>query len=383
MFSPRGVALRLTKSGRLRRTAGLMTLLGTVLFMLSACSGQVNEHPTGDDLSPGFGPGHIVTTQGQKGADLYPIILIISIIVFVLVEGLILLIAWRYRRRVGQTGLPTQTHGNNRLEALWIIIPAIVVTGLFVGTFTTLADTDRITTDQDVIVDVTGFQWQWTFAYPQHLNTTGRPLSFTGAGADGPELVLPTHEKILFNLHAQDVIHSFYVPQFFYKRDVIPGRTNQFEITIEDEGTYGGQCAEFCGLSHSQMYFTVRAVSSAEYDTWVAAELLKADATPEPKPSGAVTIPVDSVGIVEGFAVKELQAPPDTPIAFEFKNSDPAVQHNLGIRQGNPDGSDWVGQPPIEAGQSGTYQAPPLKAGTYEFYCAIHPNMVGTLTVGE
>jgi cytochrome c oxidase subunit 2 len=84
---------------------------------------------------------------------------------------------------------------------------------------------------------------------------------------------------IRFRLHSLDVIHSFYVPAFFFKRDVIPGRTNEFEITIEEPGVYGGQCAEFCGLSHGRMFFTIRAVEQADYDAWVA----------EKSPAGAAT----------------------------------------------------------------------------------------------
>ena len=102
-----------------------------------------------------------------------------------------------------------------------------------------------------VTVDVTGFQWQWNFKYPDYRDVSGQPLSYTGEGKNGPEMVLPVGETVRIRLHAQDVIHSWYVPAFFYKRDAIPGRVNEFDVTPVDLGTYGGQCAEFCGLSHS------------------------------------------------------------------------------------------------------------------------------------
>jgi cytochrome c oxidase subunit II len=86
---------------------------------------------------------------------------------------------------------------------------------------------------------------------------------------------------IRFRLNSLDVIHSFYVPAFFFKRDVIPGRTNEFEITIEQPGVYGGQCAEFCGLSHGRMFFTIRAVEQAEYEAWVAEKSGAAPTTAE------------------------------------------------------------------------------------------------------
>jgi cytochrome c oxidase subunit 2 len=85
------------------------------------------------------------------------------------------------------------------------------------------------------------------------------------------DLVLPVDVPVRFRLNAADVIHSFYVPAFFFKRDAIPGRTNEFEVTIEKPGRYGGQCAEFCGLNHGQMFFTIRAVELPAYEAWLAA----------------------------------------------------------------------------------------------------------------
>ena len=82
-------------------------------------------------------------------------------------------------------------------------------------------------------------------------------------------MTLPVGEPVLIRLTAADVIHSWYVPAFFFKRDAIPGRVNEFEFTIEQPGTYGGQCAEFCGLLHSQMFFTIRAVEADQYQAWI------------------------------------------------------------------------------------------------------------------
>ncbi len=377
-----GVDLRLTKSARLRRAAGLITLAGFAALALASCAAQVNQHPTGDSQAPGFFPGQVVTIQGQEAANLYPIVFAVAAVVFVLVEGLIIWITLRYRRKPTDTALPVQTHGNNKLEVLWIVIPFLVVSGLFVGTYATLADTEKISPTPDVTIDVTAFQWQWTFAYPGVLNAAGQPISFTGAGSTGPEMVLPTGETILFRLHAQDVIHSFFVPQFFRKLDVIPGRVNEFQVVIQDEGTFGGQCAEFCGLGHSQMYFTIRAVSPSDYVTWAAQAQAQANASPEPAPSGAVTVAVHAVSIVAGFDPNTVTAPANTPLTVQFTNGDPAVAHNFAIKAANPDGSDFIGEPPVQGGQTGSFQVPALPAGTYTFYCAIHPNMTGTLKVG-
>jgi cytochrome c oxidase subunit II len=379
--------LRPVRSARLLRSWAFFILAGVALLVLGACAATTNQNPTGDADPPNFFPGEVVTEQGALSAGLYGLIFFIAAAVFLVVEGLLIWIAIRYRRRATDTQLPTQTHGHNGLEILWTVIPAIIVTILFVLVLGTLervqARTGGTNTDGSpgVTVDVTGFQWQWTFEYPQFTGAQGQPLSYTGAGSEGPELVLPTNQTIHFNLTAQDVIHSFYVPQFFYKLDVVPGRINQFEVVIKQEGTFGGQCAEFCGLAHNDMYFTVRAVPRAEFDAWVAAEQEKAQATPEPAPSGAATIAVTSVGIVQGFDPQALNAPADTPLTIELTNADATAPHDFAIA-GTPEG-DWQGDPDAGPGGSAVYQAPPLPAGDYEFYCSIHPNMRGTLKVGD
>ena len=330
---------------------------------------------------PGIFPGHIVTEQGQNAAGLYLPVFLIAVGVFVLVEGLVIIITLRYRRKKTDTELPPQTHGNNVLEVVWTIIPAVIVLGLFVLSMSVLVKNDATATDPapKLTVDATAFQWQWTFDYQE------QGLSYTGAGANGPEMVLPVGETVIIRLHAQDVIHAFYVPQFYFKMDAIPGRTNQFPVTIEEPGTYGGQCAEFCGLSHAQMYFTVRAVSPADFDAWVASEQVKARATPVPAPSGAAatsnTIAVKAISATEGFDPKTLTAAAGVPITVDFTNADPAVVHNFSIKGANPDGSDFIGMPIDKPGQQAQYQAPALAAGTYTFYCSVHPTMTGTLTV--
>lgn len=366
----------------------LATLLGIALA-LAGCATQTGPSVTGDDAPPGFLPGEVVTEQGQLTASLYLPIFLIAVAVFVLIEGLLIFMAFRFRRRDTDTELPTQTHGNNLLEVGWTLIPAVIVAGLFIASMSVLFRVEAKSETPAVTVDVIGFQWQWTFEYPDYTDAAGEPVSLTGAGVDGPEMVLPIGETVRFRLHSRDVIHSFYVPQFFRKLDVIPGRVNEFEQVILQPGTYGGQCAEFCGLAHADMFFTVRAVERSEFDAWIAQAQEEANATPAPQPSGGVapgegaTLAVSSISITEGFDPDVLEAPADTPITFELNNLDPAAPHNVSIRGGQPDGSDWIGLPIADPSSSATYQAPPQPAGTYEFYCSVHPNMVGTLNVGS
>jgi len=357
---------------RIRVTA-LLGLLGAVLLVAVGCS------TGGEGAWPAFFPPSATSAEGTRIDSLYLIIFVIAAAVFFLVEGLLLWIVFRYRRRANATELPTQTHGHNGLEVLWTLIPALIVTGMFVLTVDTLAHVEDLEPEpQGVVVDVTGFQWQWTFDYEDE------GLSFTGAGADGPVMAVPVNERVRIRLHATDVIHSFYVPMFRYKQDVVPGRVNQFDIVIEQPGTYTGQCAEFCGLLHYEMHFTVEAMSRADYDAWVTEQQQTAQPTPGPTlPPDAATVEVTSIGVLEGYEPTELSVAADTPWRVTLINADPAVPHDFAIRGGNPDGSDWQGDPNAQGGQTVEYQPPPLAAGQYEFYCSLHPNMVGTLTVGE
>jgi cytochrome c oxidase subunit 2 len=360
------------------RRSSLIVLAVLVPLILAACATRTDDRPTSDSGLPGVLPGHIVTEQGRQAADLYLPVFIIAVIVFLLVEGLLLFAAIRFRRSKHDDSLPAQTHGNNRLELLWTIIPAIVVTGMFVASTSVLMRVEATSDEPAVTVDVSGFQWQWTFEYP------AEGLSYTGAGDVGPEMVLPVGEPVLFRLQALDVIHSFYVPQFFRKLDVVPGRVNQFEVTITEQGTFGGQCAEFCGLAHDAMYFTVRAVDRASYDQWVAEEQAKAQATPEPPPSGApqgASIAITAISVTEGFDPKEVTAPADTPLTIQLDNVDTAAPHNVAIKGATPDGKDWIGLPIAGPGQKATYNVPPIPAGSYTFYCSVHANMTGTFTV--
>jgi cytochrome c oxidase subunit II len=127
----------------------------------------------------------------------------------------------------------------------------------------------------DLKVDVTAFQWQWKFAYTDHNGANGRPISTLGTSDTIPLLVLPTGESIEFTQHSNDVIHSFWIPEFLFKRDVFPlpnvnDQDNTWTIDrIDREGAFVGRCAELCGSYHSQMNFEVRAISKQNFDRWL------------------------------------------------------------------------------------------------------------------
>ncbi len=353
--------------------SAVVALLG-VAAVLAGCATQSGGTGTGDE-PPGFFPVTPVTESGQATSGLYNLTFAIAVIVFVLVEGLLIWITIRYRRRPTDTELPKQTHGSNPLEILWTIVPAITVTLLFIAALITLNEQEAkaSSTSPSVVIEVTGFQWQWTFKYPD------QGLSFTGTGRDGPVMALPVDEQIRIRLMATDVIHSFYVPQFLYKKDVVPGRVNEFDVVVNDVGTYTGQCAEFCGLSHADMKFSVEAMTRADFDAWVAEQQQAIPTAGPSAPPGAATVQVTAVGILAGFSPSALTAPANKPWVVNLTNTDAGVPHDFAIRGANPDGSDWQGDPDAPGGGSATYQPPPLKPGDYQFYCSIHTNMVGTL----
>ena len=204
------------------------------------------------------------TEQARAVSDLWTVFVAAAAGVGALVWGLITIALVRYRRRAAHAGtLPEQVRDAPRLEIAWTIGPILLVLVLFWLTLGALERIDARTPGR-VTVDVTAFRWQWRFDYP------GTGISISG-GPDSPaEMVVPAGEPIHIVLTATDVIHSFYVPQFLFKRDAIPGRPNEFDLTIDEPGAYGGQCAEFCGVFHHRMTLTVRAVTRPEYDAWLA-----------------------------------------------------------------------------------------------------------------
>jgi len=209
-----------------------------------------------------FGFPEAITPQGDSILTLWIGSSIAALVVGVFVWGLILWCCVRYRKR--SDTLPRQVRYNLPIEVLYTAVPFVIVAVLFYYTAVSETYVNELSDDPDVTIGVVGFQWNWQFNYvKEDLQVTGRP-------GQPAELVLPTGRTIRFVESSPDVIHSFWVPAFLFKRDVIPGRYNQFEITIDKPGTYIGRCAEYCGVDHSRMNFSVRALPPEEYDAFVA-----------------------------------------------------------------------------------------------------------------
>jgi cytochrome c oxidase subunit 2 len=209
-----------------------------------------------------FGFPDPITSQGEKTLELWRIFFPIAIAVVALIWGLVGWSVIRYRRR--SDDVPSQRQTMLKLEIFYTAMPLVLVGVLFALTIRVNNELTALKKNPDVRVEVVGFQWQWQFKYPgQGVTTQGTP--------DHPaELVLPVGRTVQFHLVAADVIHSFWVPEFLEKRDLIPGVENRIQVFVKKPGTWVGRCAEFCGLSHWQMSFTLRAVSVAEYRQWLA-----------------------------------------------------------------------------------------------------------------
>ena len=194
--------------------------------------------------------------------NVYLIVTILAAAVFVIVLGLILVLAVMFRERPGHEA--RQFHGNTRLEILWTIIPTVIVTIIAVPTFFAIADTTKPPPPDAITIEVTGHQWWFEFEYLD--------LGLVTAN----EIHIPAGVPASFNLLSNDVIHSFWVPQLAGKVDIVPGHQNNLWFTphltaVRDE-PYLGQCAEFCGLSHANMRFRVYVDTQADFDAWVAAQ---------------------------------------------------------------------------------------------------------------
>jgi len=187
------------------------------------------------------------------------------LVVFVLVFGLIVYAMIRYRRR-SDDEVPAQVRYNLPIEALYTFAPVIIVAVFFFHTVTAQNSMLKHVANPDHTVEVVGSKWQWAFNYINESATSGTDVFDVGTPSEPAELWLPVDESVRFNLKSPDVIHSFWVPEFYFKLDVVPGKVNSFDMSPTREGVFTGRCAELCGLYHSRMIFKVHVVSRAAYD---------------------------------------------------------------------------------------------------------------------
>ena len=227
--------------------------LAAIALLASGCKGQWSR----------MGFPAPVTAQGRNTLNVWYGSLVTAGIVGGFVIVLILWSALRFRRR-NDDDLPRQVRYNLPIEVLYTLIPIIIVSVLFYFTAIRENDQDKFNQTPKLRIEVVGFQWSWQFNYlDDGVSVTGRP-------GQPPQLVLPVGEPIRFYETSPDVIHAWWVVPFLFKRDVIPGRINSFQLTVTKTGTFAGHCTEYCGVEHDRMLFTVKAVSPQQYQAWLA-----------------------------------------------------------------------------------------------------------------
>ena len=233
----------------------------------------------------GFLPGFVeggpaATNQTERVSDLWVNSWIVLLAVGLITWGLMGWAVIAYRRRKGQTGLPVQLRYNMPIEILYTVIPLILVLGMF---FFTARDQTEIETqweNPDVEITAIAKQWAWDFQYNGEEEDNSDAVWTMGIQAqpdkDGnidkeqlPTLVLPVDQKVTIHLQSRDVIHSFWIIDFLYKKDMYIGKDNTWSFTPTRVGEYDGKCAELCGQYHSMMLFNVKVVEQAEYDAYL------------------------------------------------------------------------------------------------------------------
>jgi cytochrome c oxidase subunit 2 len=231
---------------------------------------------TGCDLNNAFwrfGWPAGITDQSQDMRRLWTGSVIAALIVGFLVWGLILFSVVKHRKRGDE--LPKQTAYNLPLEIVYTILPFVIIAVLFFFTVVVQDKVKTVSAHPDETVAVHAFKWNWQFVSPKTTGSDGQPVYSVGTCTEIPILVLPTDSTIRFELSSSDVIHSFWVPEFLFKLDVIPGnengRDNVFQVTVRKTGAYVGRCAELCGTYHAFMNFEVRSVSPSDYDAYIQA----------------------------------------------------------------------------------------------------------------
>jgi cytochrome c oxidase subunit II len=245
--------------------ASLLTILAVVLAGCTAQS-SIGWLPTERGL----------TNQVDRVIDLWVVSWIVLLVVGVITWLLLIWATVVYRRRKGQTGLPTQLRYNMPIEVFYTIVPLILVLVLFGFTARDQIAIEQPLEDPDVSIEVYGKRWAWDFNYlNENVYSAGIQAQELPGGRieteSLPVLYLPVDQKVEITIESRDVIHSFWIIDFLYKKDMIPSRTNYWYFVPQKEGVYRGKCAELCGEYHSMMLFEVRVVSVDEYNMQMAA----------------------------------------------------------------------------------------------------------------
>lgn len=257
-----------TRPRAVGRAAGLGLGGAALLMLLSGCS----IADWGDAFGHFGWPSRGISLQAHEMYDLWIASTIAALTVGIGVWGLIFWCVIRYRKRGDE--LPVQTRFNMPMEILYTVTPVLIVAVLFYYTAIVQTNVDKLSKNPDQVVEVVAYKWNWQFNYRDGMGKDAGTVASTVGSSDViPLLVLPVGQKIRFEETSKDVIHSFWVPEMLFKRDVFPGNVrNVFEVTLDKVGRYVGRCAELCGTYHAFMNFELVVVQPEQFDKFLAAK---------------------------------------------------------------------------------------------------------------
>lgn len=220
-------------------------------------------------LATNFGSPSGVTTQDHWVRQLWHISYYFAVPIGLLVIALIVWAMVRYRDRPGHERTPAQFQYHIPIEAAYTIIPLVVVAVIFGFMFNAENKQGTVAKNPAVKITVDGFQWGWRFVYPNgHVQVGTGNYNDVNDNNDLPTLIIPANETVQLQVVSLDVVHTFYVPEFLYNRDLIPGVNNKFDVNVTQPGVYPGQCNNICGQYHAYMRFLVDVMPTAQYNSW-------------------------------------------------------------------------------------------------------------------
>ena len=241
---------------------GLLGLLAVATLALAGCSQQTMEQ------LERLGLPEPASDRAPYIHDLWIGTWIAAGVIGVGMWGLIFWASIRYRTHHNE--MPRQSRYNLPMEIFYTLAPFVVIGVLFYYTILAQNRVLAAVPEPDVTIDVVGQKWSWTFNYKEADNpAVGSDVWEAGTINKTPDLYLPVNKSVHFNLSSPDVIHSFWIPSFYMKLDVVPGRHNNFYATPTKEGVFAGKCAELCGTYHSAMLFNVHIVSEDDYNAYL------------------------------------------------------------------------------------------------------------------
>ena len=237
-------------------------IAGLWWVMAAASFGQA-VHPVGNIFDP-------QATPAESVYHLSLLVVAVCAAIFLVVAGLLSFTIVRFRGKAGDGDKPAQVYGSNRIEIAWTVIPILIVLVLTMATARAVVTIQNKRAPADALqVTVIGHQWWWEFRYPDLGIVTANELHVPVSTVAKPAVTF-------LKLQSADVAHSFWVPQLSGKTDLIPNRTNSMWIDPRQEGTFLGNCAEYCGMQHANMLLRVVVQSPADFEKWTAAQKLDA-----------------------------------------------------------------------------------------------------------